>query len=61
SSTGNYYNVWILSIVAGGFIYIAVADLIPELHKTKELNHSFMQVVAIIIGILAMLSLTFIE
>ena len=27
---------WLVPIAAGGFIYIAVADLMPELHKTKS-------------------------
>ena len=50
-----------LPIAAGGFIYIAVADLIPELHKTKETWYSFLQIVAVVIGVLAMLALVFIE
>ena len=58
---GEYFNLWILSIVAGGFIYIAIADLIPELHKTKELKHSIVQIMVVIAGILAMLALLFIE
>jgi len=60
-SIGEYSNVWMLSIVAGGFIYIAIADLIPELHKTKDIKHSLLQIAVVIIGILAMLSLTFLE
>jgi len=58
---GEYFNAWILSIVAGGFIYIAIADLIPELHKTKELKHSIIQIVVVIAGILAILALVLIE
>ena len=38
----------ILPIAAGGFIYIAVADLIPELQKTKEIRYSILQIAAII-------------
>ncbi len=53
--------MWVLPIAAGGFIYIAVADLIPELHKTKEVNHSVFQIIAVILGVLAMLALLFIE
>lgn len=60
-SVGESFNVIMLAIVAGGFIYIAIADLIPELHKTKELKHSLIQVAALIVGILAMLSLAFLE
>ena len=35
---GEIFSLWILPIAAGGFIYVAVADLIPELHKTKEVR-----------------------
>lgn len=55
------FVLWLLPVAAGGFIYIAVADLIPELHKTKELRHSLPQFSAIILGILAMVLLTFLE
>jgi len=55
------FIMWILPIAAGGFIYIAVADLIPELHKTKETKHSVAQIVAVIVGVLAMIALVFIE
>ncbi len=53
--------VWIIPIAAGGFIYIAVADLIPELHKTKKIKHSLIQLGIIIIGVLAMVTLTLLE
>ena len=49
---------WFLPIAAGGFIYIAVADLIPELQKTKEIKYSMLQIIAVFIGVLAMIALT---
>ncbi len=52
---------WFLPIAAGGFIYIAVADLMPELHKIKEIKYSILQIVAVVIGVLAMVALTFFE
>lgn len=52
---------WFLPMAAGGFIYIAVADLIPELHKTKEVKYSVLQMVAVIAGVLAMVGLTLLE
>ena len=58
---GNVFINWILPIAAGGFIYIAVADLIPELHKTKEITYSIFQIISVIVGVLAMLALVFIE
>jgi len=45
------YATFLLPITAGGFIYIAGADLIPELHHDVKLSISFLQLIAIIIGI----------
>jgi zinc and cadmium transporter len=53
--------LWFIPIAAGGFIYIAVADLIPELHKTKNIQHSIMQLVIIMLGVFSMLALLLIE
>lgn len=53
--------MWFIPIAAGGFIYIAVADLIPELHKTKNVKHSLIQLGIIILGVLSMVALTLIE
>lgn len=43
--------IWFLPIAAGGFIYIAVADLIPELQKTRNLKYSVFQILTVIIGV----------
>lgn len=51
----------ILPIAAGGFIYIAIADLIPELHKNKNLNHTILQILIGAIGVFSMILLTFLE
>jgi zinc and cadmium transporter len=58
---GESFTTWILPLAAGGFIYIAVADLIPELHKTKVVKHSVMQFLALTFGVMLMFALTFIE
>lgn len=55
------FPVWVLPIAAGGFIYIALSDLIPELHKTKEVKNSFGQIIAVILGIVFMLLLLGLE
>ncbi|MBP9715017.1 MAG: ZIP family metal transporter [Candidatus Pacebacteria bacterium] len=55
------FIIYFLPIAAGGFIYIAVADLIPELHKTKETKYSFLQFLSLILGVFLMITLTFIE
>lgn len=51
----------VLPIAAGGFIYIAVADLIPELQKTKKIKYSILQIASVLIGILAMVALLLFE
>lgn len=54
-------TAYFVPLAAGGFIYIAVADLIPELQKTKRFQDSLYQLVAVIIGVAAMAALTFLE
>jgi len=47
----------IIPFTAGGFIYIATADLIPELKKETAPRKSLYQLAMIIVGILIMLAL----
>ena len=42
---------YILAIAASSFIYIAVADLIPGLHKRTELRETIQQITLIILGV----------
>lgn len=51
----------LIPIAAGGFIYIAASDLIPELHKEKHIIKSFIQLLAFIIGIAVMALLLLLE
>lgn len=51
----------LISFAAGGFIYIASADLIPELHKHTEIKKSLGQLAAFIVGIGIMFGLLFLE
>ena len=55
------YLMLFLPIAAGGFIYIAVADLIPELQKTIQVKRSLVQISAVLLGVFLMLALTFLE
>ena len=49
-----------LALTAGGFIYIATADLIPELHKEVNIKKSFIQLFSFLCGMgLMFLLLTF--
>lgn len=51
----------LVPIAAGGFIYIAGSDLIPELHKEFHIKKSILQLVAFIFGILVMIALLLVE
>ncbi len=42
---------YILAFAAAGMIYVAVADLIPGLHKRPELRHTVQQIALILLGI----------
>ncbi len=54
----NFIN-FIIPITAGGFIYIASSDLIPELKKDTSLNKTIKQLLGIFIGLALMLLLKF--
>lgn len=45
---------YLVPIAAGGFIYIAGSDLIPELHKKTGLKESILQLIMFILGIAVM-------
>lgn len=49
----------ILPITAGGFIYIAASDLIPELHKENDLKRSSLAFLAFLSGIIFMAAAKF--
>ena len=61
NSASVFLSIWLVPFAAGGFIYIAMSDLVPELHKTKHPGHSFLQFIAILVGVVAMLALLIIE
>ncbi len=54
-------TLFLIPFAAGTFIYIAGSDLIPELHKEVQPKKSLLQLLAIILGILVMLSLLLLE
>jgi zinc and cadmium transporter len=61
SGASEILEAWLVPIAAGGFIYIALSDLIPELNKTKKLGDSFLQLAVVSVGILAMFALLWFE
>ena len=52
---------WLIPFAAGNFIYIAAADLFPELHKEVKWNKSVLQLVAVLLGIGVMVLLLGLE
>jgi zinc and cadmium transporter len=49
-------TVYLLPLSAGSFIYIAIADLIPELIKEKNPKRILFNFIVIIIGLLVLIS-----
>jgi len=56
---GDAFFMFILPFTAGGFIYIATADLIPEMKKECGGRKSLIQLAGIVIGVGVMLLLLF--
>ncbi|MFC1755110.1 ZIP family metal transporter [Thermoproteota archaeon] len=54
-------TMFLLPFTAGGFIYIAGSDLIPELNKECEASRSVMQLIAVIFGMMVMAALLLME
>jgi zinc and cadmium transporter len=50
-----------LPLAAGGFIYIAGSDLVPELNKESTLGKSVVQMLAIGVGVGLMFVLVMLE
>lgn len=61
SHVTNFY-LYLIPITAGGFIYLASSDLIPELHRHEtKMSHSIFQLFFIILGVALMSLLVFVE
>ncbi len=52
---------FLIPFAAGGFIYVAGTDLIPELHKQNEAKKGIFQVLAFLVGIGLMLGILLVE
>ncbi len=56
------FSSYLIPITAGGFIYLAATDLIPELHRhDPKISNSIAQLVCIVLGISLMFCLLFLE
>ena len=53
--------IFLIPFAAGNFIYIATADLIPELHKIPQIKESIIQLILFTLGILIMAMLLVLE
>jgi zinc and cadmium transporter len=54
-------SAFLLPFAAGGFIYIAASDLIPELHKQKDLKISNLSLLFFILGVAFMFLIKFVR
>ena len=58
---GELFVTFIIPFTAGGFIYIAGTNLLPELHKETRLTSSFFQLLGLLLGIGIMIALLSLE
>ena len=49
------YSIYLLPFAAGGFIYIAINDLIPEIFKEKNKIKRIINLMMIILGLLVLI------
>ena len=54
-------SMFLIPVAAGGFLYIAAADLIPEIRKENDVKKSILNFIVIFLGILLMYLLKFLE
>ncbi len=56
-SQNEHLTTFLIPFAVGSFLYIAAADLIPELHKETDTKKSFLQLVMLVAGIALIASL----
>ncbi len=56
-----HFSSFVLPLTAGGFIYLAGSDLIPELHKEVDVRRSLLQLFSVLLGIAVMGVLLWVE
>jgi zinc and cadmium transporter len=61
SKSSAVFSAIVIPIAAGGFLYIAGSDLVPEMHKNQEKSFPFKNLIGILLGILLMYALTFLK
>jgi zinc and cadmium transporter len=61
SNSLSSFSSFMLPFTAGGFIYIAGCDLLPELQKEHEISRSVLQLIALVAGLGLMYLLTLVR
>jgi len=51
ATTVEHFTEWLVPFAAGGFIYIAAVDLLPELHQTQKFRKAALQLLFFMLGI----------
>jgi zinc and cadmium transporter len=51
ATTVEHFTEWLVPFAAGGFIYIACVDLLPELHRTPQFKKALAQLAFFMLGI----------
>jgi zinc and cadmium transporter len=49
---------YVVVFASSSFIYIAVSDLMPQMHKRPKLQESFEQIALILLGVLLVVSIS---
>jgi zinc and cadmium transporter len=61
TSATQHLTTYMLPFAAGNLLYIAAADLIPELHKETGLKQGVWQIIAMIVGMASMYAILLLE
>lgn len=52
---------WLLPFTAGGFLYIALVSIVPQLLEDSDLKHSLIQMTALLLGVVVMAMVSIVE
>lgn len=55
------FSILALAFTGGSFLYIAIADIVPELHKERRLSYGIAQFASLLLGIALMALLLMLE
>jgi len=58
ATTITHFAEWLVPISAGGFIYIATVDLLPELHQATRFKKAIFQLLFFLLGLAVILLVT---